>query len=451
MHAATETHSPRSDWRHDKVLWMILGTALLLGVVYNFVILPGFGPDEHRHFNYVKLLFTEHRLPFLLPDGSEYHGAHSFHPPLYYLYLLPFYFIGKFLPGDAVWHVMRLGSLLICLLALPMIYQLANAAGGKRIAWIATILVGWLPMWGMTAGTINNDSANFFAVVMLLWLLAIVFPQDRSYRSAAIIGIALGLGTLCKATALLCGIVAIALYLLLQYGKNGWKAPEMWGRLGAVIGITIIVAGWWHVRSILMYGTFTPMPPSMPTPFLPDPSNGMLVLMMHPHFPELFGYANLKIFETIWVQKNWLLMSSPMNPWRTVIRNGIYGIFALFTFAGATGYMLHKFRPRGSDQTNSVPLSSQLAKVLSAATFIVSWLAVLQVALFWHWGWAEGGRYLLPGLCGFSIWNARGLSFLTGKKITVCFVLICLFLLTINIISIYWLITYLNPTFGNLS
>jgi len=449
MHTATETTSNnQASWRYDKVLWMILGIALVLGVIYNFAIVPGLGPDEHRHFNYVKLLFVEHRLPFLLPDGSEYHGAHSFHPPLYYIYLLPFYIVGKLLPGDAVWHVMRLGSLLLCLLALPLIYQLALAAGGKRVAWIATILVGWLPMWGMTAGTINNDSANFLAVVILLWLLAIVFPNDRSYRSAAIIGIALGLGTLCKATALLCGVAAILLYLWLQYGKDGWKSSHLWGRLGTMLGVTILIAGWWHVRSLLMYGTFTPLPPSMPTPFLPDPKNGMLILIMHPHFPEIFGYANLKIFETIWAQKDWLFMSSPPVAWHALIRNGIYGIFALLAFAGAVGFFVQKLRLQHHRETIQTSLSTQLAKVLSGAVFIISWLAVLQVALFWHWGWAEGGRYLLAGLCGFTIWNARGLSFLTGKKTVILFAIIGLFLLAINVISIYWLLHYLNPTYS---
>lgn len=452
MHTSIDSSAETvNHWRSDKVIWMILGIALTLGIIYNFAILPGFGPDEHRHFNYVKLLFEEHRLPFLLADGSEYHGAHSFHPPLYYLCLLPFYLLGKLLPGDAVWHVMRLGSLIICLLALPLIYQLARAAGGKRVAWIATIFVGWLPMWGMTAGTINNDSANFLAVVVLLWLLALVFPQERSYRSAAIIGIALGLGTLCKATALLCGVVAIGLYLWLQYGKHGWKIAEMWGRLGTIIGVTILVAGWWHVRSFLMYGSFTPLPPSMPTPFLPDPSNGTLILMMHPNFPQVFGYANLRMFETIWAQKDWLLMSSPAIMWHSLIRNGIYITFAIMALVSAVGFLWRRRQLQQLDETAQESLSARLAKVLSGASFIVSWLAVLQVALFWHWGWAEGGRYLLPGLCGYTIWNARGLSFLTGKKTTLLFAAIGLFLLAINIIAIYWLISYLNPTFGNVS
>src|SRR3712207_8432281 len=62
-----------------------------------------------------------------------------------------------------------------------------------------------------------------------------------------------------------------------------------------------------HLRSFALYGTFTPLPPAMPSPFLPDPKNGMLVMMMHQNFPALFAIANWSMFYTLWSQKDWLL------------------------------------------------------------------------------------------------------------------------------------------------
>ena len=128
----------------DRALIGIIFMSALLGLAYNGAMHLGYGPDEPRHMNYVKLLFEEHSLPRLNPDGTEYHGAHTFHPPLYYLVLLPFYAAFHSLPGEAGWHVVRLVSLLICLASLPLIYQIAERAGGgdKSVARFATATVG---------------------------------------------------------------------------------------------------------------------------------------------------------------------------------------------------------------------------------------------------------------------------------------------------------------------
>jgi hypothetical protein len=199
----------------------------------------------------------------------------------------------------------------------------------------------------------------------------------------------------------------------------------------------------------MIYGQFTPLPPSMPTPFLPNPSVGKLVMIMHPNFPMIFGYANLKMFETIWSQIDWLLMDGPPNAWHANIRNAIFILFFLIFLIAAVGYVVQYIRQRRSPEERAAEvLSAKMARWLPASAFIIIWITVLQVALFWHWGWAEGGRYLLPGLCGYTIWAGRGWKFLTGKKLKIVTAAISIFLLSVNGIAIFWLLTFLNPTFG---
>ena len=127
--AENTSHNSELSGVSDRIFWLIFALAALMGVVYNSVILVGYGPDETRHMGYIKLLFEERSLPFFLPDGSEYRDAHTLHPPLYYLALLPIYAVARFLPGDLMWHFVRLGSTVICLAALPLIYQIAMQAG----------------------------------------------------------------------------------------------------------------------------------------------------------------------------------------------------------------------------------------------------------------------------------------------------------------------------------
>ena len=60
----------------DRAFLLLLLLSVLLGLAYNAAILLGYGPDEPRHMAYVNLLFTEHTLPRINPDGTEYYGAH---------------------------------------------------------------------------------------------------------------------------------------------------------------------------------------------------------------------------------------------------------------------------------------------------------------------------------------------------------------------------------------
>jgi hypothetical protein len=127
--------------------------ATLLGLIYNGVILLGYGPDEGRHINYVKLLLNEGVLPYQVPDPNrpgqikEYGDAHTFHPPLYHALFVPFYAVLRFLPGESEWHVLRVLSLFLCVGALPFFYEVALRAGGgdRWLARLVTAQVALLP------------------------------------------------------------------------------------------------------------------------------------------------------------------------------------------------------------------------------------------------------------------------------------------------------------------
>lgn len=449
-----------SDWRRDRGFWLICLTAILLGLIYNGVILRGFGPDEPRHMNYVKLLLDEQRFPFQVP-GGEYRGAHTYHPPLYYLLLLPFYALLRALPGESEWHVLRLVSLALCVGALPFIYQIAQRAGNQRerddrtLARLTVAGVALLPIFGMTGGIINNDSALLLAVTVFLWLLIVKFPHAQNWQSAVVLGVCFGLGALCKATALLCNGVALLAYLWVQGGRAGMLKPQIWLRFGLVLLIAACIAGPWYARNIALYGTYQPIPMGYTHAGLPGPSNGVFIMTMHPNFPILFAWANWGIFYTLWAQRDWLLQTqsaavaqAPLQP----IQLSIYLVLAAYTLIAAVGHIYGALaKKRGPAEVLGEPESRErrMAVWVPYAAFGVAWLACLHVALFVHWGQAEGGRYLLPALCAWSLFLARGWAqWLGARGLKVLWGAWCLFCLALNGICIYWLLSYLNPQFG---
>lgn len=431
-----------TNWRRDKVLWLIIGVAALFGLAYNFVILLGAGPDEQRHMNYVKLLLEQHQLPQIesIAPYRETAGAHAFHPPLYYIILLPFYALFRGLPGESEWHVVRLISTLFCLLPLPLLYQIARQAGSRNFARLVVAQIALLPMWGMTAATINNDSAAFCAVSVFLWLLLVKFKDKLDTRACLFLGVALGVGGLCKATALLCDGAALLLFLLARDGKAVFKSKAAWQSALLVLIVGAIIVSPWHIRSMRLYGTWTPLPEAAPTPVLPPPAAGKLVQMMHPNFPAVFAIANWRLFYTLWSQRDWLMQRVPDGPVEAV-QGAIYLCFAVYVFAAIIGTILRRRKPDGNPP--------RLILWPCYGAFFLTWLTVLQVALFMHWGWSEGGRYLFPAFIGFSLFLARGWGGLLPEKglrgLTFSWFGVGIGL---NALSLWWLLAYLNPTFG---
>jgi 4-amino-4-deoxy-L-arabinose transferase-like glycosyltransferase len=447
------------SWRTDRVLVALMLAATLLGLVYNGVILLGYGPDEGRHMNYVKLLLNEGALPYLEPDPAapgrtrEHATAHSLHPPLYYALLVPIYALLRGLPGESEWHVLRAFSVLLCVAALPLWYAIALQIG-RQERWFARLSVAHialLPILGMTSGVINNDSATFFAVALFLWLLAVKFPNEESIRSAWLIGVCFGLGGLCKATALLCNGIALLVYWWVQRDVVPFRCATFWKRAAVVALCVLIICGPWYGRNLMLYGQFAG--PIEHGYSLVDngilPRGGVLVMMLHDNFPFVLRTALWSIFYSLWSQKDWI---------PETIRPAVYAVLSSYCVLAVAGLLIMRTRRTKGSASDEPQTETSSARWQRAGTIalwaplsalILNWLACVTIALFQHWGWHEGGRYLLPSLGGLGIMLAVGWRGLLGtNRLRYVFGAWCVALLLLNVVAIYHLVTYLNPKYG---
>jgi 4-amino-4-deoxy-L-arabinose transferase-like glycosyltransferase len=340
------------------------------------------------------------------------------------LFLAPFYGVLRGLSDAWIYHGLRAVSLGLCLASLPLLYDVARRASGKL--WTARLtcaIVALVPIFGMTSGSVNNDSAALFAVAAFLWLLTRV-EDDISLRSVALLGLVFGLGMLCKATVALCDGAALLVFL---WSRFGLRSPVFWRAFLPALSVAVIVALPWYARNFAMYGKFSPIESGYSHPALPDPTNGMLVMMMHPNFPTLFGWANWGIFYSIWAQKDWI---------PETLRPPIYiGLLALLV-----GAVCGHIRARGNSD------GSRAKRLALYAALALNWAVCVSMALFVHYGWAEGGRYLVAAMPALAFFYAVGWNSLVQPKRA--FISCCALLLAFNGLCLFWLITYLNPTFG---
>ena len=184
--------------------------------------------------------------------GESYEGVQ---PPLYYALLAPVYKL-----AHAVWgplttvFVLRLASLLLALLCVPIVYLLARVAFPTMPAtWLLspTILVV-VPGFTSNLGALTNDA---FAVSLGAAVVAAFIWSVRAKLSASnglVCGVLVGLAALAKSTAIglvpLLGVAAV----LVGWQQGSLRRLLTW--VAAAAGAATVVYSPWLVWNFVTYG-----------------------------------------------------------------------------------------------------------------------------------------------------------------------------------------------------
>jgi 4-amino-4-deoxy-L-arabinose transferase-like glycosyltransferase len=248
-----------------------------LGALYAVLTPPWQVPDEPAHYNYVRYLVEQRRLPILRmgdydesylneikaaqfdPEYSIDAIRYEFHqPPLYYLVLAPFYalFGGALIP-------LRLLSLLLGAGVLVVAYRIGKATFPDS-AWPAlgtTAFTAFIPQHiAMTAAVENDVLAELILGIVLLGLIRWV-RSERTYsvKKLAFIGVIIGLGLLTKISAYVTvPLAAIAV------GLRFWRATPTGHRRfdvrsASIAAVALLLPALllslpWFVRNAAVYG-----------------------------------------------------------------------------------------------------------------------------------------------------------------------------------------------------
>ena len=277
---------------------LILAGYLSLALAYSLVNPLFESPDEVLNYAHVRFLIEERRLPVLEP--GEPTKAH--HPPLYYVLgaLLtfwvpnehfeaivertnPFWAYRLWEPGadnkslylhdprleGFPYHDVALGVHLVRWLSLLMgagtvlcVYGTARELFPRRFALPlgAAALVAFNPMFLFITTSVHDDALANLAAAATLYATARLLVRGPTARRAAVLGLLVGLGILTKLTCLLV-VPTVGLALLWRpladRGRAGWREVVRLGEI--VLGLALLVGGWWFARNLLLYGEPTSM------------------------------------------------------------------------------------------------------------------------------------------------------------------------------------------------
>ena len=262
-------------------LAVVLATFLTVSTVYNLRVPLYEAPDEIAHARYVRSIAQDGELP-RFRSVEEYE---SWQPPLYYavgaaalkglsldsppeLEWNPnFYATGdpqNFIHGAeedfpysepvlAV-HILRAVNTLFGAGTIIFIYLTALLVFPRRrlLAFTAAATASLIPQFAFISSTVSNDPSSFFFASAIVYF-GLRYLRESSTALLVLAAAAVSLGALAKVSTLVVAVVPLVA-ILLQSIPWQRKIPL----LAVLALLPIAVAGWFYVRSVILWGSFYP-------------------------------------------------------------------------------------------------------------------------------------------------------------------------------------------------
>lgn len=447
-----------------KVLLLLLGLALVRGLIYSAVVPPWQAPDEPRHFEYVKLLYEKGRLvgwgdatPAIeqeiiasmrrfdywryghsdappLPPGKlptsfgqiwAWPGTqHELHqPPLsYLLYLVPLVLTAGQDTALQL-YALRLLSVLLGVAVVLIAFHTANELfpDNPRLALAIPTFVAFLPMHTFLTSTVNNDHLAEVCVCLLLLVLVRGFRRGFSLWGLGAIVLVVVAGLLAKRTALVA--VAIALVVLPLYL---WKRPAGWtlnwrkvilslaALLGVMALVVVIVMRWGQaVAEVNRVGSWqnwlTKFYLFLPSEQFPA---SLRYNLISPQAFQIYQHYVWTIFQTFWARFGW--QNIPLGSW---------GYYALAVVSLAALLGLGLFVIRACRRAIHLEWWQQRVLILFALSIVMTGALIFGREIRnWESNLARGGpgwppgRYLFPVIIPIATLFVLGWSELAPRR-----------------------------------
>ena len=262
-------------------LALIVLVYLCVGALYALKTPDWQVPDEPAHYNYIRQLAEDRRLPTL--DIGDYDQDYmsrltserfppelsleaveyeDHQPPLYYVLATPVYLV-----FDGALTPLRLFSVVLGAGVVLLAYVVAITIFPARplIALGTAAFVAFLPQHVAMMAGVNNDSLAELLIGVTCWMtVRRVGKDDRcagretalrdEKRRWVMLGVVLGLGLVTKTTFLPI-VPVVALAVLLRWWRDGDRTWERLRRaLALVLGPALLIALPWWLRNFALYG-----------------------------------------------------------------------------------------------------------------------------------------------------------------------------------------------------
>jgi flagellar basal body-associated protein FliL len=468
---------------------LIIILFLLISLAYSMIVPVFNAPDEPFHFEYIRFLAKNKRLPNQKIEERSI-STEGFNPPLYYLVnsvflsllsgdkasdiqlhnyrdiagffrnpykrfrsdiyppLNPYYIKWRqgsdrnmFLTTQAdqfpfagsirVIHLLRVLSIFLAALTILFIFKIAQAIlpDHPYLALLAVSVCAFNPQFNFLSGSLNNDNLVILLATIAIWLLTrLIFSEpDHEKGIILLLGVFIGLGFLTKFN--LSGVLLVVLAGIIYHswvaGENRFRRLCM--NLSLFLGPLICITGWYFVRNVLIYGINDPLGWQLQA--IQNPGLVMPAHIRGMFFRKVFFQ---RIFTSFWGQFDWLTISLP---------HWTYWIYGIISMTGILGLVI-ALGGKGHHKRFKICILLYLAIfILSLAGLIILNLTFLSAQ----------ARLIFPAISGICILIALGMDWigrhLAGWTRIKGIILIYAFIGMLVLMDIYTLIRVIYPVY----
>jgi hypothetical protein len=426
---------PRAIFHKNWPVATILAVFLLLGLAYSVVNPLHEATDELRHYRFIRHLIQLDTLPV---QGGLSCSTQGHHPPLYYATAALFtgwIDTGREVchepPGNPFWayrywevgrdnknqylhgidetfpwrgealsaHLARIVNLLLGAGAVWLTWATARVIWPTRPALAAgsAAFIAFNPMFLYMAAAINNDVIAALAGAAITYACVRLLFDERglTWQWGAWLGFLYGVALLSKFNLAAIIVVIEAAVTWIAWRRGQWRQWLVVNSL--IVGVTGLLAGWWFVRNMILYGEPTGFERLTELWGVRDPrdSLGLAVSELPYAWTSLwgrFGYGQI--------------------PLPTIIYAGLFVVLLL----SVAGYLITFYRRWSYKRTGeSEPTvnSSQLHPIIPALLILTLNVALFFAVLFNYLLVSPAGpmgRFFFPALPSLAILMFYGLT-----------------------------------------
>jgi hypothetical protein len=413
----------RRDQIAKLLLVAIILTYIVVACLFSFSVPLYEAPDEPHHLLYVDFIAAQHRLPNLNTADRVSVPNEGYQPPLYYalaaglLNLLgrnrvdpvilknPAFFSNvpnvlnaylhspdEYLQPDAlIVHIIRLLSVFWGAVTVYLPYKIARTIRlTTDVALRAAAINAFIPEFLFLTGTVSNDGMSWaMSSLVLLLTLRLYMNKDVDWHNVVYLGAALSAALLTKATlVILVPFIIVVIMLKATLGQGRRIRPELLKVTLSLVVIVALLAGWWYVRSFVLYNDFTGLKMNAEL----NPSLIVNRSIWSSYFETVFP---------VWVFYSFWAVFGLMNIWP----NGRYFIFyVMLCLVGGTGAIVEIIDPSWMSSSRS---TLRIMLLMLIGFFVLALAALIALNLTVN---TPQGRFLFVAISPFCVLLAQGLS-----------------------------------------
>ena len=382
-------------------------------------------PLEERRHREVQLRSIPNGDRKLVPEGEfQFQNYEAHQAPLYYALAAPIYSLFSSFDLLTRTLVLRLFSLLLGSLTIPIAFGTVRYAGSHWHVKVIPLLLVLLPLLYPTIGRIANDSlaVPLFSALVLLTLR--YFARSCTTKDAIALGVVLGLGLLTKAYFLTALPALGVIFILACFTKQpGWR----WlAHAGVIAALALVIAGPWYMRNYALYNNLSGIQEVTRTP------NVSLVDRLGAVTRVEWGSS----LHAMWKQHIWIGNTSLLALSRAMYRVGYLLIF--LAMLGCMRSAINWLRLPRADKVASGSNESIAILAIFYAFFLLGVLYhMLTNYMLLGVPDGTGGWYLYAVIVPELILLVRGLESLVGTKAAVWTnAVLIVYVLAANLVSL---------------